>query len=61
MNAMVVWVMVIVNAHGSIWSTGPEFTTKERCEVAAQTMYKTVDELRWGMNIKKPICIKIEK
>ena len=61
MNTMIVWVMVIVNAHGSIWSTGPEFTSKEKCEVAAQVMYKTVDELRWGMNIKKPICIKIEK
>jgi len=53
--------MVIVNAHGNIWSTGPEFATKEKCEVAAQVMYKTVDELRWGMSIKKPICIKIEK
>ena len=61
MSTTIVWLMVIVNAHGSIWSTGPEFTTREKCEVAAKVLYKSVDELRWGMNIKTPVCVKIEK
>ena len=61
MNTAIVWVMIIVNAHGSIWSTGPEFSSKEKCEVAAKVMYASVDSLRWGMNIKTPICVRIEK
>lgn len=61
MTTTIVWLMVIFNSHGNIWSTGPEFTTKEKCEVAAKVLYKSVDELRWGMNIKTPICVRIEK
>lgn len=61
MSATIVWLMVIVNAHGSIWSTGPEFSSKEKCEVAAKVLYKNVDDLRWGMNIRTPLCIRIEK
>ena len=60
MNATIVWLMVVVGT-GSNWNLGPEFTTKERCEVAAQQLQKSVDDLRWGMNIKKPICVRIEK
>ena len=60
MSTTIVWLMIILNAHGSIWSTGPEFTSWEKCEVAAQVVYKTVDsQVRLG--VKKPICIKIEK
>lgn len=61
MSTTIVWLMVIVNAHGSIWSTGTEFSTKEKCEVAAKVLYKNVDDLRWGMNIRTPICVRIEK
>lgn len=61
MNTTIVWLMVIVNSHGSIWSTGPEFTSQAKCEAAAQAIYKKVDDLRWGMNIKAPVCVKIEK
>lgn len=56
----VVWVMVVMGT-SSNWNLGPEFTTKERCQAAAQVVYKAVDESRWGMNIKTPLCVKIEK
>lgn len=60
MNTMIVWVMVVVGT-GSNWNMGPEFSTKEKCEVAAKVVTKSVDDLRWGMNIKTPICVRIEK
>lgn len=56
----IVWVLVTL-ATGNNYSVGPEFTTREKCEVAAQAVYKAVDESRWGMNIRKPLCVKIEK
>ena len=61
MSTVAVWIVVILNAHGSTWSTGPEFATKEKCEVAAKVLYKAVDDARWGMNIRTPICVRIEK
>lgn len=61
MSTTIVWLMIIVSGNGNVWNSGPEFTSKERCEVAAQAMQKTVDDLRWGMNIRKPVCMKIEK
>jgi hypothetical protein len=60
MNTLIVWVMIVVGT-GSNYSTGPEFSSKEKCEVAAQTIQKSVDDLRWGMSIKKPLCVRIEK
>ena len=60
MNTIAVWVMIVVGT-GSNWNMGPEFTSKERCEVAAKVVHKAVDDLRWGMNIKTPICVNIEK
>ena len=58
----VVWIMIVVGANGSNWNVGgPEFTSKEKCEVAAQVIQKTVDDIRWGMNIRRPICVRIEK
>lgn len=60
MNAMIVWILVAV-APNNNYAVGPEFTTKEKCEVAAQAVYKAVDESRWGMNIRKPLCVRIEK
>ena len=62
MNAMVVWVMIIVSGPGNVWNTGPEFTSREKCEVAAKVIHKAVEDTRWGIaNVRKPICIKIEK
>ena len=60
MNTMIVWVMIVIGTGSSNWSMGPEFTSKEKCEVAAKAVYKAVDDLR-GMNIKTPLCVRIEK
>ena len=59
MNATIVWLMVIANSHGSIWSTGPEFTNQEKCEAAAKVLYQRVNS--WSMMINTPICVRIEK
>lgn len=61
MSTTIVWLMIVINAHGSMWSTGPEFTSRERCEVAAKVIHKSVDEVRWGTVVKTPICVRIEK
>ena len=60
MNTMIVWVMVTL-ASTNAFQVGPEFTSKEKCEAAAKVVYKAVDETRWGMNIRQPICVRIEK
>ena len=62
MNAMVVWLMVIAGTGGN-YSVGPEFTTKEKCEVAAEAVHKGVDGLRWSAVVRRPVpvCIRIEK
>ncbi len=56
----IVWVLVALSSTNA-FNVGPEFTTREKCEAAAQAVYKAVDETRWGMNIKKPLCVRIEK
>lgn len=61
MNATIVWLMIIGNSHGSIWSTGPEFSTQAKCEAAAKVVYQKVDSLRWGASTIAPICVRIEK
>ena len=53
--------MVVMNVHGGTWSTGPEFSTEAKCKQAAIVVQKAVDDVRWGSNIKTPICVKIEK
>lgn len=60
MSTTIVWLMVALGT-SSNWNMGPEFTSKERCEVAAKAVYKAVDEARWGTITKTPICVKIEK
>lgn len=60
MNTVIAWVMVVILGSGQ-WNIGPEFSTKEKCELASNVIQKSVDEVRWGMNIRKPICIRIEK
>jgi hypothetical protein len=56
----IVWVLVTL-ASTNVYTVGPEFTSQQKCEVAAQAVYKAVDESRWGMNIRKPLCVRIEK
>ena len=60
MNTMIVWVLVTLSST-SAFQVGPEFTSKEKCEVAAKVIAKAVDDLRWGMNVRQPICVRIEK
>lgn len=60
MNTVIVWVLVVVN-QASNYNIGPEFTSKEKCEVAATAIHKAADEVRWGMNLRKPLCVRIEK
>jgi hypothetical protein len=56
----IVWVLVVLG-HASTWSVGPEFSSKEKCEVAAVALYKAVDDARPAMTTKKPMCVRIEK
>ena len=58
----VVWLLVIYNIHSNGISTGPEFTTKARCEAAATTIVNDVEVTRWGISpLRRPICVRIEK
>lgn len=61
MNTVIVWVMIAMGNTGTSYSVGPEFTSKEKCEVAAQVVYKAVSDARWGALLKSPICVRIEK
>lgn len=60
MTATAVWLMVVLNTNGT-WSTGTEFTTEAKCKQAAIVVQKAVEDVRWGSNIKMPLCVKIEK
>lgn len=57
----VVWLMIVMNVHGSTVSTGPEFTTEAKCKQAAVVVQKTVEDARWGTVMKTPLCVRIEK
>lgn len=56
-----VWLMVFWSMHGSAVTGAIEFTTKERCERAAEQIAKAANEIRWGMGIRPPICVRVEK
>ena len=56
----IVWVLVTLSST-NVYTAGPEFITQQKCQVAAEAVYKAVDESRWGMNIRKPLCVRIEK
>ena len=56
-----VWLMIFYSAHASAITGTQEFTTKERCETAAVQIAQAVNDERWGMGIKKPICIKVQR
>jgi succinyl-CoA synthetase beta subunit len=53
--------MVMVNFHNAGFTTGPEFSTRAKCEVAAEAIAKAANDVRWGMGIKTPVCVRIEK
>ena len=56
----VVWVMVMFT-YGSNINTGPEFSSLEKCNKAAESITQSAnDRLTIGV-IRKPWCIKIEK
>jgi len=56
----VVWIMVMFG-YGINIVTGPEFTTKEKCEQAATVIAKSAtDRLKIGA-VREPFCVRIEK
>jgi hypothetical protein len=60
MTNTVVWLMVMFT-YGSNINTGPEFSTKEKCERAAAVIAQDAsDRLTLGA-IRKPWCVRIEK
>jgi hypothetical protein len=55
-----VWIMVML-AKASTLTTGPEFTTQEKCERAAVAIHAAADKEHWLGPIRKPFCVRIEK
>jgi hypothetical protein len=58
----VVWIMVMFT-YGSNVNTGPEFKSKESCEVAASIITQSANEIGTTVlgNYRKPWCVRIEK
>jgi hypothetical protein len=58
----VVWIMVMFS-YGSNVNTGPEFKTKESCEVAASIITQSANERSNTVlgSYRKPWCVRIEK
>ena len=56
----IVWVLVTMGGT-NVYNVGPEFTSKEKCKVAAQAVHKAVDQSRLFTMSREPICVKIEK
>lgn len=61
MTHTIVWIMVMVNFHNNGITTGPEFASKDRCDAAAEAIAKEANDVRWGVGIRKPICVRIVK
>lgn len=57
----VVWLMMVINTHGNVVSSGPEFTTEAKCKQAAVVVQKAAEDARWGIIMKTPLCVRIEK
>lgn len=56
----VVWIMVMFT-YGSNINTGPEFSSKEKCEQAAAIIAQSgTDRLTLG-SLRTPWCVRIEK
>ena len=56
----VVWIMVMFT-YGTNINTGPEFSTKEKCETAAATVAQSADNKLTIGTIRTPWCVRIEK
>jgi hypothetical protein len=56
----VVWIMVML-ANGSTFTTGPEFSTQEKCERASQLIYKAAHDKRLIGVTLPAVCVRIEK
>lgn len=58
----VVWIMVMLGSSGVVTDivTGPEFTSRDKCERAALTIHKSANE-KFMSVVKKPFCVRIEK
>jgi succinyl-CoA synthetase beta subunit len=57
----IVWIMVMVNFHNAGVTTGAEFTSQTKCERAAEAIAQAANDVRWGMRVKAPICVRIVK
>lgn len=57
----VVWLMIVINAHGGTAIIGPEFTTEAKCKQNAVVVQKAIEDARWGTTLKTPLCVRIEK
>jgi hypothetical protein len=56
----VVWIMVMFT-YGSNVNTGPEFSSLEKCQHAADVITQSaIDRMTIG-SVRKPWCVKIEK
>ena len=56
----VVWIMAMFS-YGANVNTGPEFSTKEKCEAAAAAVAQSAnDKLSIG-SVRTPWCVRIEK
>lgn len=60
MKTVVVWIMVM-HGYGSNLVTGPEFSTQEKCDVAAELIKQSIDGKILIGGVRKPMCVRIEK
>jgi hypothetical protein len=58
MNA-VVWIMVMFT-YGSNVNTGPEFSSLEKCQRAADVITQSANDKTF-VGVRKPWCVRIEK
>ena len=56
----VVFIMVMFG-YGSNIVTGPEFSTLEKCQRAAEVITQTANDRTAIVSIRKPFCVRIEK
>jgi hypothetical protein len=57
-TAVIVWLMVSVVRGGNAY--GPEFSTQEKCEIAAKQIQQHIIKV-YDWNYSMPTCIRIEK
>lgn len=56
----IVWVL-LVYTHGSNWVPALEFTTEQKCIVAAAAIKAKADSVVTFGNMRMPMCVRIEK